>query len=99
MDKPERDIVMGLVRAEAAAQSKIYAKEIAMQFNAIHESDAQKYDTMAAHLNKLGVMIEVVIDLLIDSKPFASEGLAVNKRNKFAALCKSKEEEMKKARG
>lgn len=90
MEKSERDIMLGLVRAEAAGQAKIYAKELAMQFNTLRDSDIVRYDTMAANINKLGVMVEVIKDLLCDPKPLESEGLVVNRKAKFDALCNQK---------
>ena len=88
MEKSERDIMLGLARAEAAGQAKIYSKEIAMQFNAIRKEDVRKYSTMAEQSNKLGVMLAVVIDLLVNDGPI--------KQADFNALCAKKEAELKK---
>ena len=90
MDMNERQVILSIVRAEAAAQSKIMVKDVAQQFNLIHKSDADTISTMAGQLNKLGVMMEVVIDLLADGRPLQSEGLASDKRKKFSALCDAK---------
>lgn len=90
MDMNERQVILSIVRAEAAAQSKIMVKDVAQQFNLIHKSDADTISTMAGQLNKLGVMMEVVIDLLADPRPLQSEGLAADKRKKFSALCDAK---------
>jgi len=78
-------------RARTEAATRLMVKDVAEQFNLIHQSDAHKFDTMAAQLNRLGVMIEVIIDLMINPKPLEAEGLAVNKRDKFNALCAHKE--------
>lgn len=96
--------VLNMIRAEAVNRARTegatraMVKDVAHQFNIIHQSDAQKYDKMAQAINVLSVRLEVAIDLLIDPKPLESEGLAVNKRTKFAALCQRKDDLNEKER-
>ena len=105
MDNNERAIIMSMVRAEAEAQAKIYAKQVAEQFNAIHNKDAERYIVMADAINTLSaqahardIKIKVLKDLIIDPKPLLSEGLAVNRIAKFKALCDQKQAEFEKGK-
>lgn len=78
------------VRAEAKAQAKIRCQELAEAFNACRRGDAQAFNQMARALNRLGVMVDVLVDLLADDKPLRSEGLAADRRKKFERLCEAK---------
>ena len=98
MDNAERDVLMGLIRAEAKAQAKIMAQDVANQFNMIHKGDKDTIDTLARANNTLGVMVEVIIDLLSDPRPLQTEGLAADKRKKFSALCDAKAAAFEKSR-
>ena len=90
---------MSLVRAEAKAQAKIQAADVANQFNLIHQGDKATIDALARSVNTLGVMVEVLIGLVIDPRPLQNEGLPADKRKKFSALCDARAAEFAKERG
>lgn len=96
MDNNERQIILSMIRAEARAQSKIMVSDVVAQFNMIHKGDKDAIDKLARPVNTLGVMMEVVIDLLSDPRPLQSQGLAADKRKKFSALCDAKAAEFEK---
>ena len=80
-------MIQAEARIEAKAQAKIYAKEVADQFNAIHEKDVKIINTLMAAINTLGCQMSV-----------CAENLSLS-RQKFDALVAEKEAEFKKANG
>jgi hypothetical protein len=80
-------IVTRLARAEAHAQAKLMVKEVSDQFNLIRKGDVEGFDRLAQAVNKLGCMVEVLIQLACDPTPLNREGRAEDKRHRFEAMC------------
>lgn len=83
-------IVKKFMRAEAMAASKRNSQELADQFNKIHAEDAAAFDKLAMAVNRLNVMTDVILDLLVDDAPLRAEGRPEDKRAKFHRLCEAK---------
>ena len=79
-----------LCRAEAKAQSTLRAKDLADQANKLFAEHGKASDIHGAAINRLAVMVDVMLDLLVDDKPMRAEGRPEDKRAKFHALCAAK---------
>ena len=80
-------------RAEGRAQAKLRVQELVDVLNPLRAEDVATMEKLAAATNRLGVMVDVLLDLLVDDKPLRSEGTADGRRAKFHVLCDVKAKE------
>ena len=76
-----------VARAESKAQATLRAKDLADQANKLFAEHGKASDIHGAAINRLAVMVDVMLDLLIDDRPMLAEGRPEDKRAKFHALC------------
>ena len=77
-------------RAEGRAQAKIRTSELVEVLNGIRKEDINTFATMATQLNTLGVMMEVLVDLMCDPSAMKSEGTPDGRRARFQRMCDAK---------
>ena len=79
-----------IARAESKAQAKLRTSELVDVLNKIRKEDIDTFSTMATQLNTLGVMMEVLVDLMCDPSLMKSEGTPEGRRARFQRLCDAK---------